>query len=126
MGVALRLGKKKVHYHEFMLSAEGTKARAALGELLPKIDFEQIRNLIAQTPYLSDTRREFYTRMVELRRDMILQPAYELFLEERKLEKESNVPDKRVTLKNEAQSAKTASMELSSRYCENHNRDQQR
>ena len=123
---ALRLGKKKVHYHEFMLSAEGTKARAALGELLPKIDFEQIRNLIAQTPYLSDARREFYTRMVELRRDMILQPAYELFLEERKLEKESNVPDKRVTLKNEAQSAKTASMELSSRYCENHNRDQQR
>ena len=49
-----------------------------------------------------------------------------LFLEERKLEKESNVSDKRVTLKNEAQSAKTASMELSSRYCENHNRDQQR
>lgn len=123
---ALRLGKKKVHYHEFLLSAEGAKARIALGELLPKIDFEQIKSLIAQTPYISDIRRKFYMHMIELRRDMILQPAYERFLDERKLERESGAPDKAFSLQNEVQCAKAASVEISSRDYESHNRDPQR
>lgn len=108
---ALRLGKKKVNYHDFLLSPEGAKARQALGEILPRIDFARIMKLIETTPYISDVRREFYMRMIELRRDMILQPAYELYRQERQPEHGNDI-NKGVSLKDMAQSMRMSSQTL--------------
>lgn len=107
---ALRIGKEKVRYHEFLLSPEGTKARQALGDLLPRMDFDAIRSLIEKTPYISDVRREFYSCLLETRRDVILQPAYELYREERALENES--PDKGMSLESELTECQAASKAL--------------
>lgn len=111
---ALRIGKRKVNYHDFLLSPEGEKARSALGELLPKIDFDKIGQLIGQIPYISDVRREFYSHMIALRRDLILQPAYELYRDEHGLEPVQNHLEQAhgITLKSEACAARAASKAL--------------
>lgn len=103
---ALRIGKNKVAYHEFLLSDEGAKARAALGDIMSKIDFCAIHRLIEETPCISDVRREFYSQLIDVRREAILEPAYELYREERRREKVIESP---VSLKEEARNAKEAS-----------------
>lgn len=103
---ALRIGKNKVSYHEFLLSDEGERARAALGDIMPKMDFDAIHRLIEETPSISEVRREFYSQLIDVRRDAILEPAYELYREERRREA---VIDRPVSLKEEAANAKEAS-----------------
>ena len=103
---ALRIGKNKVAYHEFLLSDEGAKARAALGDIMSKMDFGAIHRLIEETPCISDVRREFYSQLVDVRREAILEPAYELYKEEHRHE---NAIEHSVSLKDEAENAKAAS-----------------
>lgn len=43
---ALRIGKNKVAYHEFLLSDVGAKARAVLGGIMRELDFAAIHRLI--------------------------------------------------------------------------------
>ena len=107
---ALRIGKSKVRYHEFLLSPEGTKARLALGEILPRIDFAKVNELIRTTPYISDVRREFYSCLLETRLDVILKPAYELYREERALEVDNLANE--VSLGSEAADCRAAAKAL--------------
>ena len=109
---ALRIGKSKVRYHEFLLSPEGSKARRALGEILPRIDFKKVSELIQQTPYISEVRREFYTHLLEARTDVILRPAYELYREERELEGDSPSKDVEVSLGSEVSDCRAAANAL--------------
>lgn len=51
-------------------------------------------------------RREFYSQLIDVRREAILEPAYELYREERRHEKAIESP---VSLKEEAKNAKEAS-----------------
>ena len=102
---ALRIGKNKVAYHEFLLSDVGAKARAVLGGIMRELDFAAIHRLIEDTPCISDVRREFYSQLIDVRREAILEPAYELYREERR-EKAIESP---VSLKEEAKNAKEAS-----------------
>ncbi len=103
---ALRIGKNKVAYHEFLLSDVGAKARAVLGGIMRELDFAAIHRLIEDTPCISDVRREFYSQLIDVRREAILEPAYELYREERRHEKAIESP---VSLKEEAKNAKEAS-----------------
>lgn len=110
---ALRLGKSKVSYHEFLLSPEGSKARVALGEIYPKIDFGKIEQLIRETPSISDVRKAFYINLIDVRQNIILQPAYEQYREERKLESDDRKSARStVSLKNEVRAAQEASKAL--------------
>lgn len=112
---ALRLDSKKVSYHDFLLSAEGRKARAALGELLPKIDFKRVRDLIDNTPYISDVRKEFYSRLIDTRTEVILKPAYEMYKEEHRLENPiEHSHAKHVSLKKEVEIARDTSKAMES------------
>lgn len=109
---ALRMGKSKVLYHEFLLSPEGSKARLALGSIYPQISFEKIERLIRDTPYISAARREFYSNLIDVRKDVILLPAYELYREEQGLTCDKDTPTHRVTLASEARDARAASSAL--------------
>lgn len=73
---------------------------------MPKMDFDAIHRLIEETPCISDVRREFYSQLIDVRREAILEPAYELYREERRREKVIESP---VSLKEEARNAKEAS-----------------
>lgn len=76
--VRLLIDGRRPHYHEFLLSREGSPARGALIELLPKIDRAAIGDIIDAVPGISETRRAFYRQTIDLRFDRILKPAYEL------------------------------------------------
>lgn len=108
---ALRLDGKKVNYHDFLLSAEGASARAALGELYPQIDFRKITELMQSIPCISDVRCEFYINLANVRRETILQPAYDLYLKEHSHKLDSRAPEK-LSLKDEAESMRKAAKEL--------------
>lgn len=81
---ALRVNGRKVRYHEFLLSEKGRFCRELLRELYPKLDMEKIRDLIDAAPGLSETRRNFYKTLTNIRHEVILKPAYELSLKEEK------------------------------------------
>lgn len=103
---ALRIGKNKVAYHEFLLSDEGAKARAALGRHHAEDGLRRHPPPHRGDPCISDVRREFYSQLIDVRREAILEPAYELYREERRREKVIESP---VSLKEEARNAKEAS-----------------
>lgn len=79
---ALRMGKRRVPYHEFLTSPQGAEARTALLDLYQRLDLDAVRQLIWETPLASDLRREFYATLVTVREETILRPAYELAIEE--------------------------------------------
>ena len=49
----------------------------ALKRIVPKIKMEEIMNIIDNTPYISEIRKEFYKTMIDRRYKEILLPAYE-------------------------------------------------
>lgn len=79
---ALRIGKRRVPYHEFLTSPQGAEARTVLLDLYQRLDLDAVRQLIWETPLASDLRREFYATLVTVRKETILRPAYELAIEE--------------------------------------------
>ena len=49
----------------------------ALKRIVPKIKMEEIMNIIDNTPYISEIRKEFYKTMIDRRYKEILLTAYE-------------------------------------------------
>lgn len=72
---------KRLHYREFLLgNAAGdtignTDIKMALCRMVPKINMSKIEGIIEEIPYLSDTRKWFYKRLLYERYEKILLPA---------------------------------------------------
>lgn len=77
--------REKVLYHEFLLSPEGRNARHELLEIVPGYNNDLIDNIIDNTPGITPIRKEFYSRLLQTRFEVILSPAYKVALEERQL-----------------------------------------
>lgn len=54
------------------------RLNAALERVFPKIDMEKIAAFIDGTPVISDLQKQFYSRYLQARYDLILSPAYKL------------------------------------------------
>ena len=59
---------RKIGYYEFLHGTHPQELDDAVRMLLPRIKALDIATLIAQTPYLSDLQRTFYTTYLEARR----------------------------------------------------------
>lgn len=103
---ALRIGRSKVKYHEFLVGEQGEKARQALKELLPHINIDNMTNLIQNTPLLSPIQKKFYTTLIQVRNEVILEPAIELIEQERQPKREE------VSLLNEVRDSRASSRQL--------------
>lgn len=79
---ALRFDKKKVGYHEFLLSEQGAPARATAAKVMASTDFQEINELIERIPCISTVKREFYRMLIDVRKETILRPACELYEKE--------------------------------------------
>ena len=44
--------------------------------MVPKINFAKINQIIEETPYISDIRKQFYKTIIRKRYEKILLPAY--------------------------------------------------
>lgn len=74
---ALKVDYKKINYFDYINSLDNVDCNNALLRIFPKIDLEKINNIIDKTHYISDLRKEFYKKMLQLRYDKILKPAYD-------------------------------------------------
>lgn len=67
----LKLGGRKINYHDFIAAKPYPGLKAALARLLPQIESLDVSALIADVPQLTDLQREFYTRYLSARREKL-------------------------------------------------------
>lgn len=67
----------KVGYYDMLASNYDNNCTEALLRIWPKINMAEITNIIENTPFITDLRKEFYIKYVSLRKELILDRAYE-------------------------------------------------
>lgn len=68
---------KKINYHEFLQSTLNEDCLQAVKKIIPKIEEKshEIRDFINSIEVLSPVKKQFYTQILQMRRELILQPA---------------------------------------------------
>lgn len=74
---ALKINDKKINYYDFISSLENLDCNEALLKIFPKIEMKKIWDIIDNTPFISEIRKEFYKKILELRYNKILKYSYE-------------------------------------------------
>lgn len=74
---AIKIKGDKINYFKFISSLENKECNEALERITPLINLEKINEIIDNTPYISNIRKEFYKKIVELRYNKILKYSYE-------------------------------------------------
>lgn len=74
---ALKKNDKKINYFEYINSLENGDCNMALARMFPKIDMVKISEIIDKTPFISDVRKEFYKKIVNMRYEKILKNSYD-------------------------------------------------
>ena len=87
---AIMVNGKKIKYFDFISSLQNEDCNRALKRIVPRIDMERIRKLIADTPFITDLQKRFYCTMLEKRKERILDYS---------LERLKNAPTKRHPVK---------------------------
>ncbi len=77
---AIKLNGRKINYYDFMSRAENEDCNEALKRIVPRIDMEEIRELIDGTPYITDLQKEFYKQYLNKRYELIIRSAYEFVM----------------------------------------------
>ena len=73
---AIKLSGQKVNYYDFLMSGEYTDCNEAIVRIVPKIDMEQIEQLIEETPYISVLQKDFYKVYINARYEKIMLPVF--------------------------------------------------
>ena len=74
---ALKINDKKINYFNFISSLNNKECNIALLNIFPKINMERVNKIIESTEYISNTRKEFYKKILKMRYEKILQFSYE-------------------------------------------------
>lgn len=69
------MNNKKIFYHE-ILKNPPVDLKEAIKRIVPKIDMEKIKEIIASTEGLSKTQKEYYFKDILLRKEEILDKSY--------------------------------------------------
>ncbi len=70
-GSMLKIGGRKINYHDFIAARSEPGLVSAMNRLLPRIAVLDIPALVAEMPYLTDLQRAFYTVYLTARREKI-------------------------------------------------------
>lgn len=70
-GSMLKIGGKKICYHDFICGNHPSELDLQLSKLLPKIQSLDFKSLIATTPFLSQLQQDFYYEYLTQRREKI-------------------------------------------------------
>lgn len=73
---ALKINDKKINYFKFISKLENEDCNQALLRIFPKIKLNEIFGIINETPYISEIRKEFYKKILEMRYKDILEYSY--------------------------------------------------
>lgn len=69
---------RRINYHEFFVQAKNEQINAALKRIFPKINMNVIYDIIDNTPYLSDVRRNFYKTFINTNYEQTLKKGLAL------------------------------------------------
>ena len=69
------MNNKKIFYHEIFKNPP-VDLKEAIKKIVPKIDMEKIKEIIASTEGLSKTQKEYYFKDILLRKEEILDKSY--------------------------------------------------
>jgi len=75
---ALQQEGKKINYFQFLMTTENQECLEALKIIGSRIDLSEICSVIDNTPFVSDTHRCFFKRMLKERKTKIIDKAYQL------------------------------------------------
>ena len=75
--VRAKINSEKINYYDFINSLKHKECNEAIKRITPKIDLNKIRDIIDNTPNISDVRKDFYKRMITSRFEKIIKPAYD-------------------------------------------------
>ena len=78
--MALNIGSdikhpEKARYYDFLSSGYDDTCTKMLYKLQPKISMRKIHDIVNNTPLISDTRKEFYNQMLDVRKSAIIDKA---------------------------------------------------
>ena len=74
---ALKNNEKKINYFDFISNLQNQDCNEALLRIFPRINLEQINNIIDKTEEISEIRKDFYKKMISERYEKILKYSYE-------------------------------------------------
>lgn len=74
---ALKENDKKINYYKYISSLKNEDCNQALLRNFSKIDIKKINSIIDKTESISDIRKDFYKKIIELRYEIILKINYE-------------------------------------------------
>lgn len=74
---ALKIDNKKISYFEFISGLENKECNEALLRIFPKVNMQKIYEIIDNTPYISEIRKHFYKKILNMRYEKILKTGYE-------------------------------------------------
>lgn len=69
---AILVNGRKIKYFDFISSIQNEDCNRALKRIVPRINMTKIRNLVMETPFISDLQKQFYMTMLEKRKERIL------------------------------------------------------
>lgn len=69
---AITLNNKKIKYFDFISSLQNDDCNRALKRIVPRINIEKIKEIINNTPFISELQKKFYITMLEKRKELIL------------------------------------------------------
>lgn len=73
---AIKLNDRKINYYDFIKSKENEDLNKAILRIFPRINMDEINNLIDDTPYIFDNQKLFYKTYLNARYEKILAPVY--------------------------------------------------
>lgn len=74
---ALTVNGAKCSYYDLLCSGYDKNLTKSILDVVPKIDLNKIKDFIFNDENLSDIRKEFYFSMIKLRKEILLDKAYE-------------------------------------------------
>lgn len=78
---AIKLNGSKLNYYDFISSLSNEDCNQALLKIVPRIHLEKINQIIDDTPVISQVRKDFYKKIIQLRYEEILKYSYDLLLQ---------------------------------------------
>lgn len=78
---AILINGKRINYHKAITSLEYDGCNDAIKRIVPLIDLQKINTLIDSVEQLSELQKEFLRKILKLRKELILDDAYNKLLE---------------------------------------------
>ena len=78
---AILINGKRINYHKAITSLEYDGCNDAIKRIVPLIDLQKINMLIDSVEQLSELQKEFLRKILKLRKELILDDAYNKLLE---------------------------------------------